>query len=165
MDRNISEYFFDLLEDSSPDAIANLQGSPEFSGISGTVEFRQTPAGVLVTASVDGLPADGEEGCNFPVYALHIHSGTSCTGTAQSPFADAQGHFDPAGCAHPYHAGDLQPLFSSEGFAWYTFLSARFRVSDVVGRAVIVHRGSDNFTTQPSGNAGAMIACGIIRAL
>ncbi len=159
---NVSQYFIRQLAEQSPEAIAYVNGSPSFSGVNGAVEFRQTQAGVLVTASVQGLPENRERPCAYPVFALHIHSGNACTGTPDMPFADVKGHYNPNNCPHPLHAGDLLPLISGGGYAWYTFLSGRFRVRDVIGRTVIVHQKPDDFTTQPSGNAGAMIACGRI---
>lgn len=162
---SISSYFIRQLAIRQPYAAAQLKGSPSFPDVHGTVEFRQTPAGVLVTASVGGLPEVGAPPCAYPIFALHIHSGGACTGTPETPFADAQGHYNPNDCPHPFHSGDLPPLFSSGGYAWYSFLSGRFNVSEVVGRTVILHQKPDDFTTQPSGNAGEMIACGVIHSL
>ena len=145
-----------------PHAVAEIRGSSRFSSIRGTVSFTQSALGVLVTANISGLPI-GLGRCNNPIFAMHIHSGTSCTGNAQHPFADALGHFNPQNCPHPQHAGDLPPIFSSRGFGWYSALSGRFDLNSVIGRTVIIHRNPDDFTTQPSGNSGEMIACGVIR--
>lgn len=79
------------------------------------------------------------------------------------PFADAMPHYDPNGCEHPHHAGDLPPLFENNGFALSLVLTDRFSVDEVIGRTVIVHADPDDFTTQPSGNSGEKIACGVIR--
>lgn len=81
-----------------------------------------------------------------------------------TPFANALTHFNPYDRPHPYHSGDLPPLFSSGGYAVSVFLTDRFSVNEVLGRAVIVHSSPDDFTTQPSGNSGEKIACGIIIA-
>ena len=64
---------------------------------------------------------------------------------------------------HPYHAGDLPPLFGSGGVAVSVFLTDRFHLEDIIGKTVIIHSSPDDFTTQPSGNAGAKIACGEIK--
>ena len=64
---------------------------------------------------------------------------------------------------HPHHAGDLVPLLSNQGYAWTAFYDKRFTIRDILGRSVIVHMNPDDFRTQPSGNSGAMIACGEIR--
>lgn len=157
----MTEYLSHFLA-QKPTAAAFIRGSADYPEITGTLALRQTPAGVLVTASFANLP-DSRTLCRSDIFALHIHSGTSCTGNAQNPFAAAQGHFNPDGCTHPNHAGDLMPLFASAGRAWYSYLTRRFTIEQVLGRVAIVHRNPDDFTTQPSGNAGEMIACGVIR--
>jgi Cu-Zn family superoxide dismutase len=58
----------------------------------------------------------------------------------------------------------MPPLFSSGGRAFLVFLTNRFKVRDVVGRTVVIHAGRDDFTTQPSGDSGKKIACGVITA-
>lgn len=145
-----------------PQAVALVQGSAAYPAIRGTVRFYQTRHGALVCAQITGLPL-AESPCRHPVFGFHIHSGSSCTGTAEDPFADALTHDNPGDCPHPYHAGDLPPLFGSGGMAFSAFLTGRFRVQDVLGRTVILHANPDDFTSQPAGNAGAKIACGVIR--
>ena len=146
-----------------PDAVAVMKGAPEHSGVQGTVQFYQTAHGVLVVASIRGLPAS-PRACSNPVFAFHIHGGGSCSGNGEDPFADAGSHYNPDGCPHPHHAGDMPPLFGAGGRAFLAFLTDRFRVEEVIGRAVIVHDRPDDFKTQPSGDAGNKIACGIIAA-
>ena len=97
------------------------------------------------------------------IFAFHIHSGGTCSGSADDPFRDAQGHYHPENCPHPAHAGDMPPLFSNKGYAAQAFLTGRFTVREIIGRTVIIHAGTDDFTSQPAGNAGARIACGVIR--
>ncbi len=145
-----------------PDAHAVLNGSPKCPALHGTVRFYQTPRGVLVAAEVTGLPRP-QNRCGCSVHGFHIHSGQSCTGNAADPFADAQGHYNPCGCPHPAHAGDMPPLFASDGCAFQVFLTNRFTVREILNRTVILHSGADDFTTQPAGNSGAKIACGCIR--
>ena len=58
-------------------------------------------------------------------------------GTPEDPFALAEGHYNPDNCPHPYHAGDLPPLFGNKGIAWSAFLTDRFRVGDVIGKTVL----------------------------
>ena len=79
-------------------------------------------------------------------------------------FASAGGHYNPKNCPHPAHAGDLPPLFGNQGYAWQGFYTERFIPDDVVGKAVIIHGQRDDFTTQPAGDAGSRIGCGVIRA-
>lgn len=144
----------------SKTASADIRGSSLYPGIHGSVDFKQTAEGVLVTADIYGLPCG--KGCPFDVFAFHVHSGTSCSGNAADPFADADGHYNPQNRQHPYHAGDLPPLFSNDGHAFMTVLTERFKVEDVIGHTVIIHKDPDDFTTQPAGNSGAKIACGKI---
>ncbi len=141
-------------------AIAKIQGGPEYPGLHGSVRFQQRRGGVLVTAEVFGLPYPDTPG----IFAFHIHEGACCPGTGADPFADAGSHYNPSGAEHPNHAGDLPPLFGNKGYAYLSVFSDRFTVSEILDRAVIIHSGPDDFTTQPSGNAGAKIACGTIVA-
>lgn len=143
-------------------AAAQVHGSQEYPKLHGTVTFQQRSQGVLVTAEILGLPEN--ERCRSGIFGFHIHAGTQCSGTVQEPFANADGHFDPNDCPHPYHAGDLPPLFGNHGYAYLSVFTDRFTVSEIAGRVVIIHRDPDDFTTQPSGNSGPMIACGKIVA-
>ena len=147
-----------------PDAQAAIQGSERFPGLSGLVRFYQTRRGVLIYAEVSGLP-ESAEACQNRFFAFHIHSGGQCTGNNEDPFADAMALYNPGGCPHPAHAGDLPPLLANHGYALQVFLTDRFTVSEIIGRTAIVHAGPDDFTTQPAGSAGSKIACGQIQAL
>ena len=142
-----------------PTAIAYIKGSSEYPQIKGEVRFCRVSSGVLVATKVYGLPeANGKNG----VFAFHIHEGGSCSGNSEDPFADAKTHYNPTGAEHPYHAGDMPPLFSNKGYAMSVFFTDRFTVDKIIGRTVIIHSGVDDFTTQPSGNSGKKIACGKI---
>ena len=143
------------------DAVAFINGSPDFPKIKGRVLFYQLRNGVVVRADVTDLPK-GTGDCDKPIFAFHIHSGGECSGNKTDPFANADGHYNPENCPHPYHAGDLSPLFGVNGKAFSAFLTDRFNVREVLGRTVIIHLKPDDFMTQPSGNAGEKIACGII---
>ena len=144
-----------------PAAGAELRGSSDYPSISGRVFFYPTERGVLVAAQVYGLPV-AVSPCKGRIFAFHIHSGATCTGNQNDAFADTKSHYNPGGCEHPYHAGDLPPLWGNDGYAVQIFLTDRFSVSEIIGKTVVIHGGLDDFTTQPSGNAGAKIACGII---
>lgn len=146
---------------NKPDAMAEIKGSEKFRRIKGCARFYQTKCGVLVKIQVSGLPKENEA-CKNPVFALHIHSGSTCQGNNEDPFADVMTHYNPNECPHPYHAGDLPPLFGNNGNAFAVFLTDRFKVSEIVGKTIIIHSNPDDFTTQPSGNSGAKIACGEI---
>lgn len=142
------------------DAAAQIRGSVAYPDIRGTVLFYAVRGGVIVRAEVMGLPKGGA--CESPVFAFHIHGGGACSGNADDPFADAGMHYNPGNCPHPYHAGDLPPLFGADGNALSVFLTDRFGVDEILGKTVIIHAKPDDFTTQPSGNAGEKIACGVI---
>lgn len=137
-------------------AVAYLKGSPDFPELSGTVRFSQEHGRVLVVADVSGLP----EGDGAGFFAFHIHEGDSCTG---ENFSNTKGHYNPAGAQHPGHAGDLPPLLRCRGGAYLAVRTDRFCVRDIIGRTVVIHSGSDDFHSQPAGNAGTKIACGVIR--
>lgn len=144
-----------------PDAVAVISGSPDNSQVSGTVKFYQGRGSVLVVADIFNLQAE-EEPCNRGIFAFHIHSGGSCSGNENDAFSDAGTHYNPDNCPHPYHRGDMPPLFTANGNAFLAFLTDRFTAEEIIGKTVIIHSSPDDFSTQPSGNAGKKIACGVI---
>lgn len=146
-----------------PDAWAEIAGSSEHPQIHGVVRFYQTRSGVIVSAQVNGLP-HGEEQCEKQFFGFHIHSGTQCSGNEADPFADALTHYNPLDCPHPAHAGDFPPLLGNHGLAVLLFLTDRFTVREVLGKTVIIHMHPDDFTSQPAGDAGTKIACGVIKS-
>ena len=131
-----------------PGAVACV-GS-QHSNVMGTVQFYETPFGVLVRAEIDGLPSPSG------IFAFHIHENTDC----ENPGT----HFNPGNQPHPYHAGDLPPLFSANGRAFSLFLTDRFSLRQIICKTIIIHSMPDDFTTQPSGNPGKILACGQICA-
>lgn len=144
-----------------PDATALIRGSKGYPSLKGMAQFYQQPRGVLVVVEVMGLPTTMEP-CSGGIYAVHIHEGEKCSGNQTDPFADVGMHYNPTDCQHPFHIGDLPPIFENEGYGLSVFYTNRFSVSDVVGKTIIVHENMDDFSTQPSGKAGAKIACGEI---
>lgn len=142
-------------------ARAEIRGGKKYPRIRGTVNFRQTNKGVLITSKIYNLPYEIGK-CNKRVFGFHIHEGTECSGNNQDEFANAKSHYNPNNCAHPAHAGDMPSLFENKGYAYMTFLTDRFKLKDVIGKAIIIHSMPDDFTSQPSGNSGEKIACGII---
>lgn len=143
-----------MMKMGKADAVACLRGNGDNQGIHGSVRFYRMCDGTLVEAEVTGLP---ESDTGF--FAFHIHEGTGCGGEG---FADSGGHFNPCGAEHPMHAGDLPPLLACRGRAYLLVKTGRFHPEDVIGRTVIIHSGPDDFHTQPSGNPGRKIACGVI---
>lgn len=144
-----------------PEAYAMLQGAPNYESINGIVRFYPAGAGVIVNAEVYGLPSDTAP-CAPSIHGFHIHAGKSCTGNNTDPFANAGLHFNPSSCEHPEHAGDMPPLFSNNGFAWMLYYTEHFSIPEIIGKTVIVHEKPDDFRTQPSGDSGNKIACGVI---
>lgn len=138
-----------------PDAVAYVRGGADAPNINGLVRFYQEPRSVLVEAELTGLPQTSAGG----FLGFHIHEGNSCGGTG---FPLTGSHYNPDGAAHPGHAGDLPPLMQHQGRAYMTVRTDRFRVQDVIGRTVVIHSNPDDFNTQPAGNAGTKVACGVI---
>ena len=149
-----------------PDAYCRIKGSMQYAGVEGMVFFYEVEDGILIEADVRELPMPNKISCNQPIFGFHIHAGESCEGTKQDPFKDALGHFNPDNCPHPYHAGDLPPLFANkEGMAMMSVVDDQFTLKEVIGKVMIIHAQPDDFHTQPSGNSGLMIACGKIMCI
>ena len=140
-----------IIPSSQLEAMAILRGKGKLRG---TVKLYSVPGGSLVAAEVTGLP---ENDSGF--FALHFHEGESCTG---EDFGDTLGHYNPGNKPHPHHAGDLLPLLNMGGRAFLAVETDRFFVEEVVGRTAVVHNGADDFRTQPAGDSGEKIACGVI---
>ncbi|MFY9785241.1 MAG: superoxide dismutase family protein [Pseudolabrys sp.] len=132
----------------------------------GSAELTQTPAGVVIRLAVKGLPA-GE-------HAFHVHG----VGKCEPPFTSAGGHFNPSGKKHGmmaaegYHAGDMPNLhIPTSGEIVVEVLNAAITLEKGKpnslfgpdGTALIIHAGKDDYKTDPTGEAGGRIACGIIQ--
>ena len=132
----------------------------------GTARLTQTPAGVLINLSVKGLPA-GE-------HAFHIHA----VGKCEPPFTTAGGHFNPTGKKHGMmaaegqHAGDMPNLhIPASGELAVEVLNAAVTLEkgkpnslfDADGSAMVIHAGKDDYKTDPIGEAGGRIACGVVQ--
>jgi Cu-Zn family superoxide dismutase len=142
-------------------AAAQLSGP---GGATGVISFTAGADGVHVVARVEGAPAG--------VHGFHLHAGGSC----EAPdFKSAGDHFNPANMPHgapnvsQHHAGDFGNIeVAADGTGHLDLVTADLSVStgganDVIGKAVILHGGKDDLTTQPSGNAGPRIACGVVQ--
>lgn len=139
-----------------PDAVAQIRGGMEAPQLTGWVQFYQKNGCVLIVARISGLPE--ENGTGF--FGFHIHQGKSCSG---NDFSGTGSHYNPAEQGHPKHAGDLPPLLACRGNAYLSVKTERFSVRDIIGRTVVIHSDPDDFHSQPAGNAGRKIACGVIR--
>ncbi|HCT90474.1 MAG TPA: superoxide dismutase family protein [Lachnospiraceae bacterium] len=158
---NLSDYFALVLESHLPAATAFLAGNADYPELGGIVKFYETSyGGLLVSAEVSGLPvAQNEKDTGF--FGMHIHEVGDCT----PPFAETGTHYNPFGRPHPMHVGDLPPLLADRGYAWNAFFDDRLTINEIVGRSVIIHRLRDDFTTQPAGDSGEKIGCGVIQAV
>lgn len=145
------------------DAEAVMSGSSKYPEISGGVRLYQVNEGVVVFAKITGLPASHKP-CGGRFFGFHIHGGASCGGSIDDPFTNSMSHYDTGNCPHPFHAGDLPPLLGDRGCALSIFFTSRFTVNEIIGKTIIIHDKPDDYRSQPSGNAGEKIACGIIKA-
>jgi Cu-Zn family superoxide dismutase len=118
----------------------------------------------FIRADINGLPTNRH-------FGFHVHEKGDCSDNGMG----AGGHFNPQGKSHgrydstDRHAGDLPNLSSNgEGIAMFAFTTELLTVApgprSVVNRAVVIHESPDDFKSQPAGNSGKRIACGVIRA-
>ena len=137
------------------------------SDVKGDVTFREEEGKVMMTANLSGL-SEGE-------HAIHIHENADCSADDGS---SAGGHWNPTaephgkwGAEEGFHRGDIGNFTAdAEGNATVEFstdmwcLGCEDETKNLMGKAVIVHQGTDDFTSQPSGAAGARVSCtGIIK--
>jgi Cu-Zn family superoxide dismutase len=130
----------------------------------GVMTLSQTPHGVLVTGDLTGAAAG--------VHAIHFHD----VGRCEPPFTSAGGHFNPTQRQHGFrvaaghHAGDL-PNFTAPaaGNVRVDLFSDRVTLGtgptsllDADGSSLVIHATADDYATDPSGNSGGRIACGVI---
>ncbi len=130
-------------------AKAHIKGGKQYPNIDGIVYFKETLYGLELTAKINGLP-QSQDNCTGRFFGFHIHDGSSCTGNSEDEFANTGSHYNPDNCAHPYHAGDLPPLIENDGYAYMNVLINKFRISDIIGKTIVIHDLPDDFTTQPS---------------
>jgi Cu-Zn family superoxide dismutase len=144
---------------------ASVQLAPtQGNTATGTLGVASEGSSVTLRGSVQGLPPNGE-------FGFHIHEKGDCS----APDASSAGeHFNPANAQHgdpagsTHHAGDMMNVKSdAQGVAQLHTHAEGVTLgtgqpNDVMGRAVILHAKPDDYTTQPSGNSGARIACGVI---
>jgi Cu-Zn family superoxide dismutase len=146
--------------ESATKAIAVLSPTKS-SSVSGTVTFTKVDGGVKIVADVAGL-TPGQHG-------FHIHEFGDCSAADAT---SAGGHFNPHHMQHggpeatTHHAGDFGNLEAdASGKAHYERVDATLSLDgadSIIGRGVIVHASPDDLKTQPTGNAGARVACGAI---
>ena len=133
------------------------------SALTGTLTLTEVRDGVRLRGEIRGLTAGAEHG-------FHIHDKGDCSAPDAT---SAGGHFNPAGTAHgrygsgAHHAGDLPSLVANPaGVARVDQVVAGITLgtgaNGISGRSMIVHRDRDDFTTQPTGNSGPRIGCGVV---
>ncbi|MEW6045251.1 MAG: superoxide dismutase family protein [Bacillota bacterium] len=149
---------------TAADAVAEIEGGPLAPNLKGSVSFEEAPGGTWVTVEVDGLPPYLAGTPPIGPHGFHIHEVGDCTvGDPADPFLAAGSHFNPDRQPHGNHAGDFPVLFSHQGHARMSLFTDRFRPADVVGRAVIIHENPDDFRSDPAGNSGRRLGCGVVR--
>ncbi|MCR1934445.1 superoxide dismutase family protein [Clostridium tepidum] len=147
-------------------AISYIKGGALYPKIKGYVLFQDVPGGTAVYVNITGLPeyqpAKGEQAPIGP-HGFHIHELGNCNeGFSEEPFKDTGGHWNPTNQPHGNHAGDFPVLFSNNGKSIMSFFTNKFKVQDIIGKSIIIHENPDDYRSQPSGNSGKKIACGII---
>jgi len=96
-------------------------------------------------------------------HGFHIHEFGDCQiGDPADPFQAVGGHWNPTNQPHGNHAGDFPVLFSNQGRANMCFFTNAFKPEQVINKAIIIHQNPDDYRTQPAGDAGKRLACGII---
>ena len=133
------------------------------SGVTGMAVFTQNGDEITLTAEIQGASPG--------LHAIHIHANGDCSAPDGT---SAGGHWNPTGVAHgkwgegEFHLGDIGNITVGEdGTGSITLTTDLWEIGtgsdvDVVGKGIIVHAGADDFTSQPSGAAGARIGCGVI---
>jgi len=154
---------------NEPIALAKLMGGNLAPNIFGNVFFYDVPGGTEVYTEVWGLPLyQPADKNNQPIspFGFHVHEYGICeTIDPNNPFESAGGHYNPYNEPHGNHAGDFPVLFSNNGYARMSFFTDKFKPEDVIGKSVIIHQNPDDYRSQPAGNSGKRMACGVIYKL
>lgn len=136
----------------------------EGNSVTGELAFMAIDGGVAISGQVNGLAPGSEHG-------FHVHENGDCSAPDAS---SAGGHFNPKASAHgrvgegEHHVGDTDNIVADD--TGVAMIDTRLdgatlgdgAPTDIMGKAVIVHADPDDYTTQPTGNAGARLACGVI---
>lgn len=153
------------VQNSVKDMTINLSPKSE-STVEGTVSFKQNGKTVAMTANMTGL-TEGK-------HAIHIHESADCS---SADGKSTGGHWNPTAQPHGkwgndtgYHKGDIGNFdVAADGIGKVEFSTDEWCIGcgdenkDILGKAIIVHQGTDDYTSQPSGAAGARVSCaGII---
>lgn len=153
-----------VANDDEKMVIVELQSKND-SGATGTVTFTQKDGIVYMELKGEGF-TPGE-------HAIHIHEFADCS---SADGKSSGGHWNPTGedhgkwGTHPYHKGDIGNFTAdADGKVFFQFQTDEWSIGgddetkNILGHAIIIHDGVDDFTSQPTGNAGSRICCGEIK--
>lgn len=150
-------------------AVANIKGGPLKPEIEGRVIFKEIPGGTMIYADIRGLPEykpGSDDQDPIGPHGFHIHQKGDCSiGDPKNPFQGAGEHWNPQNQPHGNHAGDFPVLFSNNGRGLMSFFTNKFKVNDAIGKSIIIHQNPDDYRSQPAGDAGKRLACGIIQCI
>lgn len=150
-------------------AYAQILGSDYAPNLKGKVIFRDIPGGVEVCVEVTGLPEYQQATDTSPQigpHGFHLHVSGSCEiEDPSSPYTSAGEHYNPDNSPHGNQAGDFPVIFSNNGYSRMCFYTNRFSVFDIINKAVIIHQSPDDYKTEPAGNSGKRIGCGVVKIL
>lgn len=151
--------YLQIVSRNLPDAMARMHGSKDFPNLNGTVKFYSTPFnGIIIEAELVGLP-EAEKNITAPSFlGFHIHENGDCSDN----FANTGSHYNPLNMPHPSHLGDLLPILNNNGYSYSMFYDDFLSIDKILGRSVVLHGMRDDFTSQPAGDSGPKIGCGVI---
>ena len=156
--KQTTEIFMKVINEK-PTAFAIIKGE---NHINGTICFYSYKKGTFLNYEINNLPQSQK--CQGGIFGFHIHAGESCQNDTKVPYEKTKGHLNPKDCPHPYHLGDLPPIFAHDQKAWAMIYIDKFSPKDIIGRTVVIHENIDDFHGQPAGNSGTKIACGEIKS-
>lgn len=149
-------------------ASAQIIGSVNYPDIYGEVTFEQMQNGVELTAEIYNLPDfSRENGKTIAPFGFHLHEGNSCSlGGKNNPFPETGMHYNPDNQPHGNHKGDFPVLIATNGnMAYMKYFTDKFDLEEIIGKVVVIHLSPDDYRTEPSGNSGEKIACGVVKRL
>lgn len=159
------EQDMEMEEEEIKEVVVEMEPKSD-SALQGTVTFTEKNGQVTMTAEFSGL--------NEGMHAIHLHEKADCSADDGT---SAGGHWNPTfedhgewGSEKGYHRGDIGNFdVNAEGEGSITFTTDQWCIGcedekkNILNKAVIVHDGTDDFTSQPSGAAGTRIGCGVIK--
>lgn len=144
-----------------PSAFAIIRGGEQYPDIEGVANFYRPrwDSGVVLEVEISHLPNTKEYSPRF--LGLHIHQNGDCSNN----MANTGMHYNPTEAVHPYHLGDLPPVLNSNGYSYMAVYDSFLSLEEIIGKSIILHNRRDDFTTQPAGDSGDKIACGVIHPI